>query len=457
MENVLDKIVAFKRRELEALQLEIDAAAFRSTLQPADGLFYRTLQAATQQRKKFVIAEFKRRSPTGGINQGVLLTQQIDAYIAAGAVGASVLTDAHFFGGSYADLAQAAQRLHAAGCFALQKDFVIHPLQIYLARQAGADAVLLMAAIHTLPELKRLKHEAEALGMGVLVEVHDAAEIEKIQGLDAPVVGINNRNLRNMKIALNNTAALAPLLPAGTIIVSESGIGTAADFAAATHAAHGALIGTSLMRNSAILGRFTTGNKQYVLKACGLRTPQLVSETTADLIGINFSPRSKRRIDPAVLSAVALPPNAVAVFKGNSEEEIRAVLQQHPFQYVQLYADDVSPAFVQSLSQKVILAIAVQANDPASIAAPYAHCADMFILDGPAPGSGTPTQLSHLDDFPYPFLLAGGIHAGNIHLVHELPHCIGADVASGIETDGTVDAGKIQQLRALLAAQPIHA
>lgn len=457
MQNVLQKIIAFKRREVEALQQEIDAAALRNTLSPADGLFYRKLQAATAARQKFVITEFKRRSPTGGINTGADLSRQIAGYIAAGAVGASVLTDAHFFGGSYADLATSAQQLHASGCFVLQKDFILHPLQIYLARQAGADAVLLMASVLTTQELAHLKSVAEELGMGVLIEVHDEAEIEKILPLQPKVVGINNRDLRTMKIALNNTARLAPLLPAGTIIVSESGIGSAADFAVATHAAHGALIGTALMRNKDLLIGFSTGDQPYLLKACGIREAELLQEPTAHLIGVNFSPFSKRCINQEVLRNVVLPSNAVAVFKGNSEQEIRTVLQQFPFRYVQLYAGDVSPAFAHSLSQKIILAISVQNLDPTRIAAPFAPLTDFFILDGPAPGSGMPAPFGRLGNFPYPFLLAGGINATNLHRVRELRHCIGADVASGIETDGAVDITKINQLQSLLNAQSILA
>jgi indole-3-glycerol phosphate synthase/phosphoribosylanthranilate isomerase len=445
---ILDKITKEKEQEIKALYAQHDLAALKAEVQPTHRHFYRELAA----NQPFFICEFKRKSPSEGwIAEHAEVAAQVLAYARAGARAISVLTDTPFFGGTYKDLEHAAAALATLDDqrpLLLQKDFVLDEIQIYLARRAGADMILLIAAILAPERLEALRQVAESLGMGALVEVHDQEELDGIQHLDFPVLGINNRDLKVFRTSLNRVNVLRQQAR-GRLVISESGIHSYRDFAAVRHA-HGFLIGTGLMRQGAASLALLQQPK-YLFKACGIRTADLFRDDVADFIGINFSPISKRRMPLDILNQYPLPHNAVAVFYQNSPEDIRATLEKYPFQRVQLYAGDVDPGFVRSLKKKILLAARIRSEQDITDLEAYAPDVDMFILDGPEPGSGTAAQ-EHLirKDFPYPFLLAGGIHAGNVSRIHQYDHCIGVDTASGIETDGNVDMERIRAIGALM-------
>ncbi|HMA34869.1 MAG TPA: indole-3-glycerol phosphate synthase TrpC, partial [Chloroflexia bacterium] len=174
-----------------------------------------------------VIAEIKRGSPSRG-----LLHPDLDpgalarAYAAGGAAALSVLTDHDFFGGSFADLAAARA---AVPLPVLRKDFLLDEYGVVESRAQGADAVLLIVALLDTPTLRRLYELAGSLGMAVLVEVHDAAEMAAAAVAGATIVGVNNRDLHTFTVDLGLTAQLAPLRPPGALLVAESGIRTPAD------------------------------------------------------------------------------------------------------------------------------------------------------------------------------------------------------------------------------------
>jgi len=482
MANILNQIEAHKHLEIKQLYENFDFDTLRRSVAPSAKSFYRVLSAARGQKQPFFIAEFKRKSPSEGwINRDADVCAQVLSYTRAGAGAISVLTDTEFFGGSYTDLQQAAQtfdELSGESPLLLQKDFILDPIQIYLARLHGADIILLIAAILPPERLHLLQKTAESLGMGVLVEVHDREELEKIKHLDFPVLGINNRDLKTFRTALNRVNVLSGMA-GNRFIIAESGIHDYRDFQV-VRGADGFLIGTSLMRVAPppptpkgeyiagnesqistlhamysplgvggsgsvekFLPLFQTASSPLLFKACGIRTPELLGTCAPDFIGINFSPASKRRIDTALLEERDIPPHAVAVFYKNSETEIREILSRFAFKRVQLYAGDVTPAFVRSLRQKVILACRVGSAADLESLEDYAPDVDMFILDGARPGSGERIGAVIPPDFPYPFLLAGGLNLDNLDAALTYRHCIGVDVASGIETDGVVDVEKI--------------
>lgn len=442
---ILNKITIQKREEIKALYQQYNLAELKKTAQPTNRRFY----AEIADKQPFFICEFKRKSPSEGwIAESAEVAPQVLAYAHAGARAISVLTDTPFFGGTYADLSAAAAALATLGDqrpLLLQKDFVLDEIQIYLARAAGADMILLIAAILAPDELEKLRQIAESLGMGALVEVHDQEELDGIQHLDFPVLGVNNRDLKVFRTALNRVNVLREQAK-GRFIISESGIHSYRDFAVVREA-HGFLIGTGLMRQGAA-SLHALQHPTHLFKACGIRTAEFFREDTADLIGINFSPVSKRRMPLEILDQMPIPANAVAVFYQNSEAEIREILEKYPFQRVQLYAGDVTPEFVRSIRKKVLLAARIRSEEDIQAVHDYAADVDLIILDGPAPGSGT-AAADHLipEDFPYPFLIAGGIHAGNLDRMHRYKHCIGIDTASGIEQDGVVSATLIRQIR----------
>ncbi len=169
-----------------------------------------------------LIAEFKRRSPSAGeISTTATIGDQVGAYERGGAAALSVLTDAPHFGGSLEDL-----RAARAACDLpiLRKDFVVDPYQLYEAAVNGADAVLLIVRALEDPELREMYDVARGLDLDCLVEVHDAAELERALELDADVIGINNRNLDEGTVDVATTYELMPDVPAGKTVVAESGI-----------------------------------------------------------------------------------------------------------------------------------------------------------------------------------------------------------------------------------------
>jgi indole-3-glycerol phosphate synthase len=243
--GILQTIVAAKRGEVERLrsarrELEVavrDTAGTRA--------FAPALRAASVQ----LIAEFKRRSPSAGwIREGARVAEIIPAYEAAGAAALSILTDHEYFGGSLVDLEEVRK---VSSLPLLRKDFIIDEVQLLEARKAGADAVLLIVRILEPQQLRHLLQAAKDLTLGVLVETHDAIEVEQALAAGAEVIGINNRDLSNFETDTSRAFALLSGIPAGVCVVAESGIRSRADVEAYGVAGFDAvLVGETLMRQS---------------------------------------------------------------------------------------------------------------------------------------------------------------------------------------------------------------
>ena len=246
--NALDPIITSTRAEvvrrraqtpLEALE---KAAGARATDDPPRGF-----AAALGRPGLSVIAEHKRRSPSAGVIRDDLeLADVVGAYDRGGASALSILTEEQSFGGTLADLG-AARAVSALPI--LRKDFIVDPYQLPEALAAGADAILLIVAALVAEQLELLYARAVELGLGVLVEVHDEAELELAVALGAAVIGINNRDLTTLEVDAGRCLALAPLVPDATVVVAESGFQNSADLRALTGAGIDAvLVGEALMR-----------------------------------------------------------------------------------------------------------------------------------------------------------------------------------------------------------------
>lgn len=207
----------------------------------------RSFSLALRQSRLTAIAEFKRRSPSqGALRPGADVAEIARRYEQAGAAALSVLTDRDFFDGSGEDLrrARAAVKIPV-----LRKDFLIDPLQVAEARDWGADAVLLIAAMLDAASLSRMLAATAALGMEALVEVHDADELSLALACGAQIIGVNNRDLASLTIDLSTAESLLPRVPPGILRVAESGIGGPHDCARMRAAgADAVLVGTALMR-----------------------------------------------------------------------------------------------------------------------------------------------------------------------------------------------------------------
>jgi indole-3-glycerol phosphate synthase len=247
--DVLKRILAVKREEIAAAQREKPLAAVREEAEAQDaprdfaGAIHRTIAAG----RAAVVAEIKKASPSKGVIRADFSPEAIAAdYAAHGAACLSVLTDRQFFQGSPACL-EAARA--ACALPALRKDFIVDPYQVYEARAMGADAILLIAAALDLPLMRDLEAVAHGLGLSVLVEVHDGDELDRALQLATPLIGINNRDLRSFEVSLQTTLNLLPRVPAGRIVVTESGIHSPDDIATLRRNGINAfLIGEALMR-----------------------------------------------------------------------------------------------------------------------------------------------------------------------------------------------------------------
>lgn len=222
---ILDEIVARRRQDLERTRRMPDRL-LRNIIaaKPPVRDFAAALKREGEVR---VIAEIKRASPTKGVLRADLdLHQFAGGYDHAGAAAISVLTEPHFFQGNLNDMRQARGLVDIP---VLRKDFIIDGYQILEARANDADAVLLIAAVLNQRQLNHLQAVAESVGIATLVEVHTPAEAERALAAEAPVIGVNNRNLEDFTVDLATTERLMGYLPAGKVIVSESGIRGPAD------------------------------------------------------------------------------------------------------------------------------------------------------------------------------------------------------------------------------------
>jgi len=247
--SILDEIVRHKRGEIAARKTAMPRGALvtRAAMLPAPRDFERALTPAAGRAR--LIAEVKRASPSRGVLKADLDPVALAAtYARQGADAISVLTDAKYFGGSLDDLAAVRAAVEVP---LLRKDFTLDDYQLWEARAAGADAVLLIVAILEPSALAELAAAAKGLGLAALVECHTAAELDVALTLGARLIGINNRDLATFETRLDTTLSLLPQIPPGPIVVSESGFFTGDDVRRVVDAgAHAVLVGEGLVKAS---------------------------------------------------------------------------------------------------------------------------------------------------------------------------------------------------------------
>jgi indole-3-glycerol phosphate synthase len=247
--SILQRIMAAKRAEVAAAKARLSLSDMQALARRGSPVrdFVSGLRAKIAAGAPAVIAEIKRASPSRGVlRQSFAPAEIARSYQAGGAACLSVLTDREFFQGdpSHLEAARGACTLPV-----LRKDFIFDAYQVHEARAMGADCILLIAACVPLAKMQRLEAEAAELGMATLVEVHDAAELDAALALRTPLLGINNRDLRSFETRLETTLGLLPKVPHDRLVITESGILSAAEVARMRReGVHAFLVGEAFMR-----------------------------------------------------------------------------------------------------------------------------------------------------------------------------------------------------------------
>jgi indole-3-glycerol phosphate synthase/phosphoribosylanthranilate isomerase/anthranilate synthase/indole-3-glycerol phosphate synthase/phosphoribosylanthranilate isomerase len=467
MSTILDTIAARIRADLveEQERVPLEEMRQRASSAPPPRDFLGALKGAepsSPYREAKLIAEVKKASPSKGV-----LVEDFDpvalarTYETGGASAISVLTERHFFQGSlgYLTAVRAAVSLPV-----LRKDFIVDPYQVYEARAAGADAILLICALLDDSDLAPLLGLARHLGMRCLVEVHDEAETLRAVALGAQIIGVNNRDLRDFHVDTGLTRRLRDLIPRDRVVVSESGLTTFADVHALALAdVQAVLIGEALLTAQDVLEK-TRELSPLRVKICGLRTPEHARwaiDSGAHAIGLVFYPPSPRYVTPLEAGEVIralrararvgmAAPVAVGVFVNEPPDKINALAREIGLDVAQLSGDE-SPEDCRAIEIPVMKAVRPQHPEDLDALEAYRPFVQAFLLDTKIEGmwGGTGSvgnwTLARQMARRYPTLLAGGLTPDNVCGAVEAVQPWGVDVSSGVETEGQKDARKMAQ------------
>ena len=459
-----DRVARARAREPFAALLRRARAA------PAPRGFANALRARPARQR--VIAEAKRVSPSAGaIAEELRAVDIAQAYSRAGAPAVSILTEPSRFGGALADLEAARAALPQQ--VLLMKDFVIDPYQIAQARAAGADAVLLIVAMLAEPRLRELLNCARELGLDALVEVHDERELEIAARLDgAALIGVNNRDLKTLKVDFGASRRLAARKPAGPLFVAESGLRTRADVAdLAARGFDAFLIGASLTKDRRPEESFMKlSSPQPFVKICGLTRAEDAAAAAAcgaDAVGFVFAASDRAvTVETAATIAGSLPGHVerVGVFVDAPAEEIAKTADAAGLGAAQIHARRADPIFLarslRALRPELRLWLAIEAAEVEAtleLARAAGHVYDLLIVDSPRETGRarvplSPAMLRSLRSLNKPYLVAGGLRPADVRAALEESAAFGADVASGVESaPGVKDARLMNEFIAACA------
>jgi indole-3-glycerol phosphate synthase/phosphoribosylanthranilate isomerase len=431
--SVLDAIVTRKRSDVAARLSGQSLADLRAEAAPTS----RSLAAALARPGARFIMEVKRSSPSEGVLRADADPAALARAYAPVADAISVLVDTPYFGGSYEDLA--AVRAVFDGPI-LAKDFVIDPRQVPEARRHGADAVLVMLSVLSDPEAREIIAEAERLRMDVLVEAHDEAEVRRAVALGAPLIGINNRDLKTLRIDLATTERLAHLVPPDRLLVSESGIATRADVQRLAPHAEAFLVGSSLMKapNPGEAARALAYGR---VKVCGLTRLEDVARAAAlgaTHAGFVFVPGTPRAVTAEGAQFLAEQARAggirpVGVFRNERLMDVARTALDLDLASVQLHGQE-DRQYLHGLRNLLPDQVEIWAACSVGSDMPERHGADRVLFDTGSGGTGRTFDWNRIAARPEltTAFVAGGLNPGNARAAARLG-AYGLDVGSGVE------------------------
>ncbi|MEW6998096.1 bifunctional indole-3-glycerol-phosphate synthase TrpC/phosphoribosylanthranilate isomerase TrpF [Colwelliaceae bacterium BS250] len=464
MANILEKIVADKRIEVAQLKQSMPLASFIDQLTPSTKDMY----GALAKDNAGYIFECKKASPSKGLIREVFDVVAISSVYQKYASAISVLTDAKYFQGNHDYLKAVCENVT---CPVLNKDFFVDSYQIQLGRYYGADAVLLMLSVLSDEEYVELAAVAEQYNMAILTEVSNVSETMRAIKLNAKLIGINNRNLRDLSTDLTRTFELAPMIPSDRLVISESGIYNNKQVRELAPAVNGFLVGSSIMAEDDIdlaCRKLIFGEH----KVCGLtRSTDIIKaiDNGAYFAGLIFAEKSPRYITPEqakqliseVKAKTASGINYVGVFVDEDVEKLASITKQLNLNAVQLHGNE-SAAYINELrehleAQKLSNVVIVKAISVKDCIADFNFGADKYLLDSKQGGSGEAFNwqlLAECEQDLSKAMLAGGLSPDNLEQAIMLMNdsdINGLDINSGIEVSaGIKDKTKLEQAFSLL-------
>lgn len=456
--NILEKIVADKRIEVEQRKNTFAASEFEADLTQSDRNFKKALKDDRSKKGAAYIFECKKASPSKGLIRPNFDLDEICQAYGEFASCVSVLSDEKYFQGEFERLPLVREKLPQP---ILCKDFFVDEYQVKLARHFGANAVLLMLSVLSDVEYERLRLAAAKYGMDVLTEVSNEEEMLRAVRLKADILGINNRNLRDLSTDLNQTPKLVELFLQqasekqikDTILISESGIYHHDQIKKLNEFAHGYLVGSSLMAQEDLFDackRLVKGEH----KVCGLTSAKAINdvyEAGASYAGLILVEKSKRYVSPRNVQALmkaketAKSLKFVAVVQDHSISDLVDTLTDLPFSAVQLHGDEDQIYINQlqallkerELDIEVWKVVHLEPNGQLPTRWPSA---DKILLDtqvnGQKGGTGESFNWQLLQNLPLdlpPVMLAGGLTPKNAKLAWQFP-VNGLDFNSGVES-----------------------
>ena len=352
MANVLEKIVADKREEIAARKAALPLDTFKDALVPSQ----KSLFAALSEPNAGFIFECKKASPSKGLIRANFDLDEILAAYTPYAAGISVLTDEKYFQGKFEYLAYVTERVSQP---VLNKDFFVEAYQVYLARHYDADAVLLMLSVLSDEEYRELATVADSLNLDILTEVSNEEEMTRAIALQAKIIGINNRNLRDLSTDLATTERLVPLLEDAKhdfVVISESGIYTHEDVLRLAPLSQGFLVGSALMAEQD-LPRAVKTLVNGAVKVCGLTSPdqaKLAFNSGASFGGLIFAEKSPRYVTAEKAQDIVNTTQGayVGVFVNSAVDEVVALAASLNLFAVQLHGSE-DERYITALSEKL--------------------------------------------------------------------------------------------------------
>lgn len=446
METILAKIVEEKKKWLFNKKRLFPLEIFKGEVKKTDRSFYEALDSD----KAVFILECKKGSPSKGLIRKKFDLNEIASVYKNYANAISVLTDEKFFMGSFANLEIVRNQVEQP---VLCKDFMIDEYQIYLARYYNADAVLLMLSVLTDEQYKKLAKIAHRFNMGILTEASNEEELNRAIKLKAKVIGINNRNLRDLSVDLNTTRLLAPKVPKGTIIISESGIYKNQEVRELRSFVNGFLIGSSIMgeRNLELAVRKIVYGFNKICGLTSIENAQKAYNAGAVYGGFIFVKESPRCIDFETAKKVArkVKLNYVGVFADAPIKEVVDTAYGLRLNAIQLHGNE-SQEYVNDLKAKlhrncqVWKAYGVDKSVPEFLENIDYHLLDTKI-DGKSGGTGKSFDWELIKDRKN-IILSGGLNSNNISKALGLK-CSAYDINSGVESKpGEKDDQKLKRV-----------